>query len=262
MKRLIYNLAVIGFILLMNPLSIRAQLFEAVELYPNINEITRKYYSGTGGRGYWSVDYMDSIGRIIKNESYYKKHLTSKEKVVYDENNNVIFKIQTSGFCNSEHVVDTLKYEYKYEDNQIVYQLMTYSDNISVVTKLVENQGDTLCIYNEQTFCYRPKTKTTDVFEKVYKLRYQNGLLVYKEVFDKDQNSTEIKKFEYFKNGRLKRRLIVRIPEPEWPNVYCGGPGSDDEYYEYKLDSEGRVKVFYKIVDGKKYKIAVYKYRC
>jgi hypothetical protein len=39
-----------------------------------------------------------------------------------------------------------------------------------------------------------------------------------------------------------------------------GGPGSEDESYKYNLDSEGRIKVFYRIINGKKYKIAAYSY--
>ena len=90
--------------------------------------------------------------------------------------------------------------------------------------------------------------------------QYQNCLLIRKEEFDKEQNSTEITKYEYYENGRLKRRLIGRIPKLEDESVYVGGPGSDDEFYKYKLDSEGRIKVFYRIINGKKYRIAVYRY--
>jgi hypothetical protein len=125
---------------------------------------------------------------------------------------------------------------------------------------LTENQGDTLFKYQEQAFYYRPKTKETDVFETVYTLRYENGLLISKEEYDKENRSSELYKYEYFENGRLKRRSVERTPEPKIKSVYTGGPGSDDEFYKYKLDSKRRITVFYRIINRKKYKIAVYSY--
>jgi len=241
------------------PLTLKAQLFEANELYPNIRMIKGKYYNGTGGGGYWTLDYVDSIGRVISKESYHKKQLMSRRKIVYDANDNKIYDIRTFDYNNPERV-DTFRYEYKYENNRIIYQFRKLSENDSTVIKLTENQGDTLLKYQEQAFYYRPKTKETDVYETVYTLKYQNGLLISKEVFDKEQNSTEIIKNEFYENDRLKRRLIERIPKPVQESYYVGGPGSDDESYEYKIDSQGRIKIFYKIINGKKYKIAVYGY--
>lgn len=243
----------------MTPSAINAQLFETNELYPNTNMIKGKYFNGTGGGGYWSLEYVDSIGRILSKESYHKKQLMSRSKIIYDDNNNKIFDIQTFDFNNPERI-DTNRFEYKYADNRIIYQFRKLSKNDSTVIKMIENQGDTLLIYQEQAFYYRPKTKKADVYETVYTLKYKGGLLISREEFDKEQNSTEIKKYEYFENGRLKRRLIKRIPELEEESVYVGGLGSDDEFYEYKLDSEGRIKVFYRIINEKKFKIAEYSY--
>jgi hypothetical protein len=259
MRKLILDLFIIGFLIFMTPLATKAQLFEANELYPDINLIKGKYYSGSGGGGYWSLDYVDSIGRIITKESYHKKRLMSRQKIVYDDNNNKIFDIQTFDYNNPERV-DTFRYEYKYAGNRIFYQFRKLSENDSTVTELTENQGDTLLKYQEQAFYYRPKTKTTDVYETHYTLRYRGNCLISKEEFDKDKNTTEIKKYEYYDNGRLKRRLIERIPKPKSESFYVGGPGSDDEYYKYKLDSEERIRVFYRIVNGKKFKIAEYSY--
>jgi hypothetical protein len=238
---------------------VNAQLLETKELYPNIKMIKGKYHNGSGGGGYWSLDYVDSIGRVINKESYYKKQLMSRNKIVYDDNNNKIFDIQTFNYNNPERV-DTFRYAYKYADNRIIYQFRKFSENDSTVIELVENQGDTLLKYQEQAFYYRPKTKEIDVFKTVYTLRYRSGLLISKEKYDNENNSTELLKYEYFGDGRLKRRLIERNPEPEMKPVYTGGPGSDDEFYKYTLDSEGRIKVFYRIINGKRYKIAVYNY--
>jgi len=259
MRNLILNLIIIGFLILITPLAVKAQLFETNELYPNTNIIKGKYYNGTGGKGYWSLDFVDSTGRIISKESYYKKQLMSRRKIGYDENNNKIFDIQTFDYNNPERI-DTNRFEYKYADNRIIYQFHKLSKNDSTVIKLIANQGDTLLKYQEQAFYYRPKNKKTDVYETIYTLKYRDGLLISKEVFDKEQNSTEIHKYEYYDNGRLKRRLIERIPKLEDESIYVGGPGSDDEFYKYKLDIEGRVKKYYKIISGKKYKIATYRY--
>ena len=254
-----FNLLITGLIILWVPLTLKAQLFETNELYSNTKVIKGKYYNGTGGGGYWSLDYVDSTGRIISSESFHNKQLMSRQKFVYDENNNKIFDIQTFDYNNPGRV-DTFRFEYKYADNRIIYQFRKLSENDSTVTELIENQGDTLLKYQEQAFYYRPKTKKTDVFKTVYTLSYRNGLLISKEKYDQQNNATELLKYEYFGNGRLKRRLIERIPEPKIKDVYLGGPGSDDEFYKYKLDSEGRIIVFYRIINGKKYKIAVYSY--
>ena len=32
--------------------------------------IKGKYFSGSGGGGYWSLDYVDSIGRVVIKERY------------------------------------------------------------------------------------------------------------------------------------------------------------------------------------------------
>lgn len=258
-RKLILNLVIVGLLILITPIAIHAQLFETNELYPNTNVVKGKYYNGSGGGGYWSLEYVDSIGRIISKESYHNKQLMSRRRIVYNHNNNKIYDIQTFDYNNPERV-DTFRYEYKYANNRIIYQFRKLSENDSTLIKLIENQGDTLSKYQEQAFYYRPKTKKTDVYETVYTLKYQNGLLISKEEFDKEQNSTEIQKHEYYDNGRLKRRLIERIPKLEGEPIYVGGPGSDDELYKYKLDSQGRILKFYKIIDGKKYKIAVYKY--
>ncbi|MBV7441485.1 hypothetical protein KRX57_08630 [Weeksellaceae bacterium TAE3-ERU29] len=184
--------------------------------------------------------------------------MISRSKIIYDDNNNRIFNIQTFDFNNPEQV-DTIRFEYKYANNRIIYQLCKLSENDSIVIKMIKNQGDSLLIYQKQAFYYRPKTKKTDIYETVCTLKYKDGLLISREEFDKDQNSTEIKKYEYFENGRLKRRLIERIPKLE-EVLYVGGAGSDDEFYEYKFDSEGRIKVFYRIINGEKFKIAKYSY--
>jgi len=248
-----------GLIILLIPLTSKAQLFEDVELFPQTSIIKGKYYSGSGGGGYWSLDYVDSIGRVVVKESYHKKELMSRRKIEYDNHNNKVFDIQTFDFNNSERI-DTFRYEYKYDNNRIVYQYRKLSSNDSTVIELVENIGDSVLIYQEKAFYFRPKTGKTDVFEKIYTLKYRNKLLTSNEIYSKEKNSKEIKTYDYYDNGRLKRRIIERIPKPEQKSFYVGGPGSDNEYYKYTFDSNGRIKKFYRIIEGKKFKIAVYKY--
>ena len=258
-RRRLINNVLVGLILIFTPSILKAQLFINIELYPNVEVIKGKYYNGTGGRGYWSLDYVDSLGRIYKKESYRKKQLMARNELIYDNHNNKIFDIQTFDINNPERI-DTNRYEYKYAGNLISYQYRKLSDVDSTVVELIENRRDSLLKYHEKAFYFRPKTGKTDIYETFYSLSFQNDLLINKEIFNKKENSVENKSYEYFENGRLKRRTIKRIPELKIKGVYTGGPGSDDEFYEYKLDSKGRIKTFYLIVNSKKYKIAVYKY--
>ena len=52
----------------------------------------------------------------------------SRRKIVYDDSNNKIFVIQTFD-CNNYERVDTLRYEYKYSANMIIYQCCKFSKN-------------------------------------------------------------------------------------------------------------------------------------
>ena len=184
----------------------------------------------------------------------------SRRKIEYDSRNNKIFDIQTFDFNNPERI-DTFRYEYKYDHDRINYQYRKLSSNDSSVVELVENKGDTIFIYQEKAFYFRPQTVRTDVFEKIYTLRYRNDLLISVETYTKNNNSKEIKTYEYYDNSRLKRRLIERIPMPENNPIFVGGPGSNDETYKYKLDSQGRIIKYYRIINGEKFKIALYKYK-
>jgi len=250
---------IIGLIILLIPTTIMAQLFVDNELIPNTVIIKGKYYNGSGGGGYWSLDYLDSLGRVIVKESYHKKQLMSRQNIEYDNHNNKLFEIQTFDFNNPERI-DTFIYEYKYSGNRIIYQYRKLTINDSTVTELIKNEGDSILVYKEMNYYYRPKTRKSDVYETIYTLTFRENLLAKKEILDKQDNSKEIRTYEYFDNGRLKRRAITRIPEPEIKGIYTGGPGGDDEYYKYKIDTKDRIKRFYRIINGKGYKIAVYTY--
>jgi hypothetical protein len=254
------HLFIIVLIVLLVPNAIKAQLFVDNAIIPNTSTVKGRYYNGSGGRGYWSLDYLDSIGRLIMKESYYKKKLMARHKIVYDSHNNKLFDIQTYDVNNSERI-DTIKYEYKYTGNRIIYQYRKLAVNDSSVTKLIKNEGDSIFVYQEMNYYYRPKTGKSDLYETIYTLTNRKNQLIRNEILDKQNNSKEIETYEYYDDGRLMRRLIQRIPEPKLKSVYTGGPGSDDEYYKYKFDSKDRIKKFYKIIDGRRYKIAVYSFK-
>ncbi len=260
MRKTIIESFIFGLIFVLTPITVKSQLFVHNELFPEVKSIKGKYYNGSGSGRYWSLDYVDSIGRVIKKESYRNNQLMSRNEIKYDNQNNILFNIHTFDFNNSARK-DTFKYEYKYSDNRITYQYCTLSVNDSTVVELIKNEGDSICKYQEKVFYFRPNTGKTDIYETIYTLRFKNNLLICNEIIDPKDSSKEIKTYEYFDNGRLKRRTIKRIPEPELRGNYSGGPGSDDEYYKYNLDSHGRIKKFFRIINGKTYKIATYKYK-
>ena len=101
----------IGLIILLIPMTIWAQLFVDNELIPNTVIIKGKYFNGSGGGGYWSLDYLDSLGRVTVKESYHNKQLMSRQNIEYDNHNNKLFEIQTFDFNNPERT-DTFRYEY------------------------------------------------------------------------------------------------------------------------------------------------------
>lgn len=237
-----------------------AQLFHEKDFYPNVKTVKGKYYNGTGGGGYWSLDKLDNTGRTTEKKRYWKKKLLGSEIRIYNSNNDKVYEIQTYRISHPNQIDTIIRYEYKYQGDRIVYQKSSFSKLDSTVIQLVENQNDTCLIYQEKSYRFRPKTGLTDIYEKKYTLTYKNGLLIHSEIFNINNNSKEITYFEYYSNGKLKRRKIEREPEPEFKGVYAGGPGSDDMYYEYKLDKLGRIKTLYHIIEKKKYKIATYKY--
>ncbi|MDR1879465.1 MAG: hypothetical protein LBQ78_00855 [Tannerellaceae bacterium] len=257
MKKMI--ITILAVLLFAN--KVDAQLFKKQELYPGIRIVKEKSYNDSGGGGYWSIAKLDHLGRIIEEEYYRKKELRGRHKSIYNSNNDKLYDIVTYDINNPNRIDTISNYEYKYQGNSIIYQKNTSGNHRdSTVIQLIENKGDTILIYQHKSYYFRPKTNTTDIYEKIHTLKYQNGLLVYSEKFNPNENYKEMTFFEYYPNGRLKRRKIEREPEPEFSGMYVGSPGSDDESYEYKFDKSGRIKAFYCIIEKKKYKITTYKY--
>jgi hypothetical protein len=88
-------------------------------------------------------------------------------------------------------------------------------------------------------------------------LHYADSLLTKQAVVNSD--SREVTDYEYYSNGKLKRRIIQRTPALKGA-VYTGAPGSDDQSYKYTYDPTGRVKNLYTIVNDKTYKLAHHNY--
>jgi hypothetical protein len=126
--------------------------------------------------------------------------------------------------------------------------------------ELVYNHGDTILNYLERSFIVQGSNEMRFTRETNYILKFQNGLLVSKEVKIKGSDTSELTKLEYDNNHMLNRRSIQRRINTR-PMTYTGYPASDDEFYEYKLDTNGRIRKLYKIINGRKYKIMTYKYK-
>jgi len=236
---------------------LKAQLFRETSLYPNTTGIHRKYFNGSGGRGYWTYEKVDTLGRIIERNSYKNNKLLGKDLYQYNDKHDVTRYIYTTSDLQR---TDTITYEYTYINNRIAFQKCTFSNNINSTTyRLVANQGDSVLTYQELSYHYYPAKKTDTVFERTYILTYQDRLLVKKEKITSNKEK-EITCFEYNNNGKLKRRVITREPKPELPDVYTGAPGSDDQSYSYTYDRAGRVKKLYTIIADRTYKLSTSRY--
>jgi hypothetical protein len=245
---------------LLCPNIMTGQMLEEKNSYPGVRTIKGKYFNGSGGSGYWSFEKLDSIGRTIEKENYRKKKLLSREKFIYNSNNDKLYKIIVYNINDPIKTDTIVKYEYKYDSDMIVYQKSNFSKNDSTIIRLVENRGDTILIYKKQSYYFRPNKNTTDVYEEIYSFIYKNKRLTCFEIHDLNDNSKRTTYYNYFPNGKLKRRKIERNPMPDIEVRYVGGTDSDDMSYEYKLDEEGRIQNLYYLINEKKYKIATYKY--
>lgn len=249
---------ILTLIFLLCVIILKAQLFSEISLYPNTTGIRGKYFNGTGGRGYWTYERLDAFGRTVEKNSHKKNELQGKDLYQYNDKHDIIQIIYAYDFSNPKRV-DTVKYEYAYLNNRIAFQKRTFASKDSTIYRLVANQGDSVLTYQEISYHCPPGKKADHSFERTYILTYQGSLLVKKEEIT-DDKTREITSYEYYNNGKLKRRTIKREPEPEQQGVYTGGPGSDDQFYRYTYDREGRIKKLYTIVANKTYKLATYSY--
>ncbi|MFT3902139.1 MAG: hypothetical protein QM727_03160 [Niabella sp.] len=246
-------------IILLGAMMSKGQIFYEKSFYPDLNTIKAKYFNGSGGKGYWSLERTDSLGRIIEKSNYKKKKPLRRTLYRYNYNNDIIYEIAIDAISKVDKV-DTTKYEYSYINNKISFQKCIFSDKDSIVYRLVKNVGDSTLTYQRRSYHYLPNKKINNRVDETFILTYQNDLLTKKEFIDNDNNQ-EITNLEYYQNGKLRRRTIRRVPEADYKIVYTGGPGSDNQFHEYRYDRRGRIKTKYTVVDNKVYKLATYSYR-
>ena len=259
-KMFIKKTVLMGLVLTGVSLQAEAQLFEKLRLYPNVALIKSKIYDSSGKSRFWSIERLDSLGRLTEKEDYYKKTLLSKAKLTYDSRNNKLLDIRTYSISDSNHV-DTIRYDYEYTKDGISYPKQVRSSRKdSIVVTLVDNIGDTTFIY--QSVHYNPKTKPDSIccYKEMRFLTFRDGLLVKDKRLDLQDKSEETTSYEYFTNGKLKRRVIEREPKSKFDGIYIGGPGSNDMSFDYVLDKAGRPTKSYTTTRGKRYKQVTYKY--
>ncbi|MCB0840864.1 MAG: hypothetical protein KDD99_29550 [Bacteroidetes bacterium] len=249
------------FALLMTGFHLNAQLFEKKELYPGVSIITGTYYNGSGGEGYWNQEVIDSQGRAVKKKSYKKETLLSENHTVYDNKNNKIALISIYDINRPNQSDTAWTCSYEYQNGEIISQTTQNRSGSSTTIKLQSVEGDSAYTYIETTSHNRPNSRVSGQNKKEHRIiKTENGLIKEWTETDLSNGDKLIKTFTYYSNGQLQRRMIKRVPEPELKTVYLGGPGGDDETWEYKYDKAGRVRTSFKLVNGKKYKIAKYDY--
>lgn len=241
--------------LLCSTLLSRGQLFQKKNFMPGIKTVKVKYFSGTGGKGFWSEEKLDSLGRIIEKSRYRKDKLTERTVYDYNSRNDIIARITV---YNINFPIDTSRYEYLYTNNIISFEKRINSSHDSVVNRLIYNEGDSILTYRETSYTYIADRKEYYNTSRTYTLHCKDNLLTKLEIVNSKEEK-EIVEYTYYRNGNLKRSVIKRIPEPEYKIGYTGGPGSDDQSYRYTY-RQGRVKALYTIANNRTYKIATYRY--
>ena len=232
------------------------QIFNKKELHSGFKKIITKQFNGTGGKGYWNLKNIDSIGRISSIEYFKKSNLLSKNIYEYNINNDEILSISAFDI-NNPNRVDTISVtEYKYDEKLQITNSKTIIGQTTTITNLINSPSDTLKTY--EVIIYN-KNKITSKDNLTVHLNHLNQIKRLNTI-DLIGKKSEIHYREYYNNGKLRRRKIERFPKPEMDVIYIGGPGSDDETYKYEYYKNGKVKRFYIITNNKKYLIESYKY--
>ena len=238
---------------------------------PRVPDVSREFYSdvraikmifghrsgsGSIGRGFWNISRLDSLGRVIERESRRNRRLLSLENLVYNDNNDVLYRIIT----NPNRTNDTIsRFEYKYLGNRIVYQRQTFDNTDLFVTRLIESEGDSVFVYEQRHYFFRVDG-SEHISVRTYILSYRNEQLVRSERID--DNRRRILFFEYHPNGLLKRTKTVTKREEEsiLAGRWAGGPWGNDVFFEYEFDRYGRIRTLYYIIEGRRHRIATFRY--
>ena len=251
----------ISLIFLLLNTNLIAQLFQENRIFPNVQSIKGKYYSGSGGNGYWTLETLDSLGRVINEKSYGNNELHGTTRYVYNNQNDVVMNISLFDI-NHPNLIDTnWTTQYKYDaQNRIIFQQTIYDKNHRTTYKLSFNEGDSILVYQEKSY------HKSILKDSCWSIKYQHTLHINKnKMINKwvskclSDGTIKTSKYWYNSNGQVKRRIFSRFPEYEF-HEYVGGPGSDDQSWTYKYDKKRRIKKKYTTVNNKKYKLATYEY--
>ena len=232
------------------------------EFYSNVRAIKRisDHRSHTGGRGYWTISRLDSLGRVIEREGGRNRRLFGRQNFVYNASNDILYQIVAFDVNNPNRTNDTIsRFEYKYLENRIVYQRLTFGSlqNNFIVTQLVEIEGDSVFVYQERRYFFREGLGEAELMPiRTFILSYRNEQLVSLERID--DNGRRISFLEYYQNGLLKRTRTVTDSGEEI--VATGGRWANDVFFEYKFDRFGRIRRIYYIIKGERHRIATYRY--
>ncbi len=242
--------------LIISSLSLNAQVLKSAEVYPPNMYIKTRTFNGIG-KGYWSLEKTDSLGRIVEEASYRKKEMTGKSLFVYNSHNDVVQRKFVYDI-NHPNQLETWDYRYTYDQHKIIKEEWMTGGRIQ--QKKLIAATDSVLMYEDKLYVDSTLSEERSAAARQFKLTFDNGLLISKE--EKNANGEiQFTRYEYFPNRLLKRRVITRDPIPTTKMIYTGAPGSDDQSWFYEFDKEGRVKRMFTVVEGKTYKMAEYNYR-
>ncbi|MFD2918881.1 hypothetical protein ACFS6H_04105 [Terrimonas rubra] len=236
---------------------IRAQLFVQKSFYTNTTSIIRKSLNGFG-KGFWTMETLDSLGRVSAKDHYRNKKLLQQDRHFYNDQNDIVASI-TIFDINDPKRKDTTLYEYVYNNGLIVSQKMISPRKDSTITTLTENKGDSILSYHSIAYHYVPDKKITTKTEKRHDAILSNKRLVQltSEGLNYEVGKVSVR-FEYDKDGKLLRRFT----EGQTPEVITlGSPGSPKGEFTYEYDRAGRLSKMYSIVEGKAILLAAYSYK-
>jgi hypothetical protein len=229
---------------------------------PGVKVRKTKEFSGTGGRGYWNLKYYDQKGRMILQEKYRKRILMSRNAYEYNVQNDEVLSVSLYDI-NYPGKVDTISVEtYEYDESgQAILNKSTIGKTV-ITTRKTASSLPNMSEYHVISEHYWQEKDIITYDTTTFHVILNNKNFIEKKIRrNRVSGEKEITDFEYFDNGKLKRTKVTRIPVPEYPVVYTGGPRGDDMSYKYKYNKKGRVKKLYTIVEGKKYKLEEYTYK-
>lgn len=233
-------------VLLFGYCTVSGQVIDKRTPRPGIASITTQYFDSRGKQQHWSFEKVDANGRIVERMDYRRKILVNHFKFIYNEQGDLTYELVEHDLSHPDRK-DTTRYYYQYDSGRIVYQKCVFPNLDSTVHRLISHEQDSVLVYRFTTY---NKTRS---YDKMRTITFRNGILVkYTEGTDSAYQTVS---YEFYPNGKHKRRMVTRVPP-----VTNSGRGADDILYEYDYDENGRVKVYYVTIDGRRSKAATYEY--